>query len=111
MMQPRMKHPVFVLPAALQALQSLRSATAATALPVSLLHLVEMRASQINGCSVCVLMHATDARKAGEREERLYATSAWREARCFTDAERAALALTEEMTRLNDRSDAVPDEV
>ena len=110
-MQSRMKHPVYVLPDALTALTSLRQTTERAGLPVSLLHLVELRASQINGCSICVLMHAGDARKAGEREDRLFATSAWRETRYFTDGERAALALTEAMTRLSDRSDPVPDTV
>jgi AhpD family alkylhydroperoxidase len=73
--------------------------------------LVQLRASQINGCSVCVDMHARDMRKAGESDERLFAVAAWREAPYFTDAERAALALTECVTRLSDRPDPVPDEV
>ena len=111
MMQSRMKHPVFVLPGAMTALMDLRKATESAGLPLSTLHLVELRASQLNGCSGCVLMHTADARKAGEREERLYATAAWRETLCFTEAERAALALTEAMTRLSDRADPVPDEI
>lgn len=111
MMQPRMQHPVMVLPDAMQALLALGKSTARAGLPVRTRYLVQMRASQINGCSVCVMMHATDARKAGETEERLYATGAWREAPCFSEAERAALALTESITRLNDKADPVPDEV
>jgi AhpD family alkylhydroperoxidase len=73
--------------------------------------LVYLRASQINGCSLCVDMHARDAKKAGETDERLFAVAAWREAPYFTDAERAALALTESVTRLSDRVDLVPDEI
>jgi AhpD family alkylhydroperoxidase len=75
---------------------------------VELLHL---RASQINGCSVCVDMHAKAARKAGESEERVFAVAAWRETPYFSDGERAALALTEALTRLADRSDQVPDAI
>jgi AhpD family alkylhydroperoxidase len=70
-----------------------------------------LRASQINGCSLSVDMHARDLRKSGETDERLYALAVWREAPYFTDAERAALALTEAATRLSDRADPVPDEV
>jgi AhpD family alkylhydroperoxidase len=72
---------------------------------------VHLRASQINGCSVCVDMGAKQAQKAGETDERLFAVAAWRETPYFTDAERAALALTEAATRLSDRPDAVPDDV
>ena len=73
--------------------------------------LVHLRASQINGCSVCVDMHARDLKQAGETDERLFAVAAWRDAPYFTDAERAALALTEAVTRLSDRADPVPDAV
>ena len=73
--------------------------------------LVHLRASQINGCSVCVDMHARELKKAGETDERIFAVAAWRETPYFTDAERAALALTEAVTRLSDRPDPVPDEV
>ena len=73
--------------------------------------LVHLRASQINGCSVCVDMHARELKKAGETDERLFAVAAWRDAPYFTDAERAALALTEAVTRLGDRADPVPDDV
>ena len=79
--------------------------------PVRTLDLVELRASQINGCSVCVDMHARSLRKAGETDERLFAVAAWRDAPYFTDAERAALALTEAVTRLSDRANPVPDEI
>jgi AhpD family alkylhydroperoxidase len=72
---------------------------------------VALRASQINGCSVCVDMYAKDLRKQGESDERLFAVAAWRESLYFTDAERAALALTEAATRLADTADAVPDAI
>jgi AhpD family alkylhydroperoxidase len=75
------------------------------------LELVHLRASQINGCSVCVDMHAKAARKGGESEERVFAVAAWRETPYFTGAERAALALTEALTRIADRADQVSDEL
>ena len=75
------------------------------------LKLVHLRASQINGCGVCVDMHARELKQAGETDERLFAVAAWRETPYFSDAERAALALTEAVTRLSDRPDPVPDEI
>jgi AhpD family alkylhydroperoxidase len=107
----RMNNPVMVIPDAMQALQALAKATADTGVPQSTRELVRLRASQINGCGVCVDMHARAARKAGETEERLFAVAAWRETPYFDDAERAALALTEAATRISDRADAVSDEV
>src|SRR3954466_13226361 len=68
----------------------------------TILHLVKIRASQINGCAYCIDMHTKDARAAGETEERLYALIAWRETPFFTDRERAALALTEEVTLISE---------
>jgi AhpD family alkylhydroperoxidase len=73
--------------------------------------MVELRASQINGCSFCVDMHSRELRKAGESEERIATVAAWREAPWFSDAERAALALTEAVTRLADRPESVTDEI
>jgi AhpD family alkylhydroperoxidase len=67
-----------------------------------LVHLVEIRASQINGCANCLNLHATFARGSGETEQRIYLLSAWREAPCFTDRERAALGWTEALTRLSE---------
>lgn len=67
-----------------------------------LLELVRMHASQLNGCAYCVDMHSKDARAAGETEQRLYALPVWRETPYFTEAERAALALTEAMTKVAD---------
>jgi AhpD family alkylhydroperoxidase len=79
--------------------------------PETTLELVHLRASQINGCGVCVYGGSVAAKKAGETDERLFSVAAWRDAPFFTDAERAALALTESVTRLADRSDPVPDDV
>jgi AhpD family alkylhydroperoxidase len=66
----------------------------------ALIHLVKVRSSQINGCAICVHMHTQEARKDGEREERLFLLDAWREARIYTAREKAALAWTEALTRL-----------
>ncbi|MGI8693128.1 MAG: carboxymuconolactone decarboxylase family protein [Geodermatophilaceae bacterium] len=107
----RMDNPVFVVPAAMQALQDLGKAINASGVPPKTLELVSLRASQINGCGVCAVQHPRIARKLGESDERLFAVAAWRDAPYFTDAERAALALTEAATRLSDRADPVPDEV
>ncbi len=110
-MQARMANPAMIMPDAMQALQALAKATKKGGVPPQTLELVYLRASQINGCSVCVQLHANDLKKAGETDERLFAVAAWREAPYFTPAERAALALTEATTRLADRADAVPDGV
>jgi AhpD family alkylhydroperoxidase len=95
----------------MQALQSLGGAVAKSGLDPRLVELLSLRASQINGCSVCIDGHPRIARKLGETDERLFAVAAWRDAPYFTAAERAALALTEAVTRLDDRPDPVPDEV
>jgi AhpD family alkylhydroperoxidase len=95
----------------MDALQALGAAVGDTGLDPILVELVCLRASQINGCSVCVDGHPRIARKLGETDERLFAVSAWREAPYFDDAERAALALTEAVTRLADREDPVPDHI
>jgi AhpD family alkylhydroperoxidase len=110
-MSARMRHPVMILPDAMQALMALGKASQNGSVPQQTIDLMHLRASQINGCSVCVDMHWREARKAGETDERLFTVAAWRETPYFTPAERAALALTEAVTRLSDRSDAVPDEV
>ncbi len=110
-MQARMNNPAMVVPEAMKALQALWASAENGAVPKSTLGLIELRASQINGCSVCVDMHARQVKQAGETDERLFAVAAWRDAPWFTDAERAALALTEAVTRISDRSDPVPDEV
>jgi AhpD family alkylhydroperoxidase len=110
-MEARMKHPAMIVPDAMQALQALGTSVAKGGVPRRTLELVHLRASQINGCSVCVDMHPRIAKKAGETDERLFAVAAWRETPYFDDAERAALALTEALTRLSDRFDPVPDEI
>jgi AhpD family alkylhydroperoxidase len=110
-MQARMPNPAMILPDAMKALLALNAATEKGGVPAKTLGLVHLRASQINGCSLCVDMHPRMARKAGETDERLFAVAAWRDAPYFTDAERAALALTEAVTRLSDRSDPVPDAI
>ena len=106
-----MKNPVTVIPDAMKALHELSLAVGKSGVPKSTLGLVELRASQINGCGVCVDMHARQIRQAGETDERLYAVAAWRDTPYFSDAERAALALTEAVTRLSDRANAVPNEI
>jgi AhpD family alkylhydroperoxidase len=110
-MQARMKNPAMIIPETMQALQAIATAAENAGVPAKTFGLIELRASQINGCSVCVDMHARFLKKSGETDERLYAVSAWRDAPYFTDAERAALALTEAVTRLSDRPDPVPDGV
>ena len=110
-MQERMGNPALVLPAAMQALTALGKVPAEAGLSPKLLELVNLRASQINGCSVCIDGHPRIAKKLGETDERLFAISAWRDTPYFSDAERAALALTEAVTRTSDRADPVPDEI
>lgn len=110
-MQARINNPVMVIPEAMQALQALAAALTKTGVPVSTLDLINLRASQINGCSVCVALHVKEMRQRGETDQRMFAVATWRETPYFTEAERAVLALTEAATRLSDRSDAVPDAV
>jgi AhpD family alkylhydroperoxidase len=98
-------------PAAYKAMLVLDRAAHQTALPKPLLELVKLRASQINGCVYCVDMHGADAKAGGETDARLFAVAVWRDAPFFTEAERAAFALTEAMTRLSRTDDRVPDEV
>ena len=109
--QARMKHPAMIVAGAMQALQALGISEKKGGVPSTTLELIHLRASQINGCSVCVDMHARDLKKAGETDERIFAVAAWRDAPYFTDAERAVLALTEAVTRISDREDPVPDEI
>jgi AhpD family alkylhydroperoxidase len=110
-MEARMKSPVMLLPEAMPALLALSAAIEKSGLPPKTVGLVHLRASQINGCSVCVDGHPRLLKKAGETDERLLVVSAWRDAPYFSDAERAALALTEAVTRIADREDPVPDDV
>jgi AhpD family alkylhydroperoxidase len=110
-MQARMTHPVAVLPDAMKALIALSRAAETGTVPAVTHKLVHLRASQINGCGVCVDMHARELRQLGEPDERIFAVAAWRDTPYFTEGERAALALAEAATRLADRSDPVPDDV
>jgi AhpD family alkylhydroperoxidase len=71
-------------------------------LELSLIRLVEIRSSQLNGCANCINMHATEARDEGETEQRVYLLSAWREAPCYSARERAALAWTDALTQLSE---------
>src|SRR5262245_26594762 len=110
-MQARMKNPAMLIPEAMAAIQALQTAVQKGGVPPKTLALVHLRASQINGCSTCVDMGGCSAKKSGESDERLFSVAAWRHTPYFTDAERAALALTEAVTRLSDRADPVSDEV
>ncbi|MCW3096782.1 MAG: alkylhydroperoxidase AhpD family core protein [Chthonomonadaceae bacterium] len=110
-MQARIKNPAMLIPDAMQALFALNTAAEKGGVPQATLGLVHLRASQINGCGVCVDMHPRLLKKAGETDERLFAVAAWRDTPYFTAAERAALALTEAVTRLSDKEDPVPDAI
>ena len=110
-MKARMIHPVKVLPDAMTALFALNKAARSGTVPEATHQLVHLRVSQINGCSVCVDMHARELKDAGERDERIWGVGAWRESPHFSDAERAALALAESLTRMADLPDTVPDDV
>ena len=110
LMTARMTNPAFAVAGAMDALSAVAKTISRARVPISQ-ELVHLRASQINGCSVCVDMHAKAARKAGESEERVFAVGAWRETLYFSEAERAALALTEALTRLPDQADPVPDAI
>jgi AhpD family alkylhydroperoxidase len=110
-MQSRMKSPVMIISDAMKALFELSSAVGKSGVPKSTVQLVNLRAGQINGCGVCVDMHSRQLKQAGETDERMFAVAAWHDTPYFSDAERAALALTEAVTRLIDRPDAVPDEI
>ncbi|MEW2446070.1 carboxymuconolactone decarboxylase family protein [Streptomyces parvulus] len=94
----------------LRHINSAGKAVTDSALPAATQELVKIRASQINGCGFCLDMHTKDAAKAGETSLRLNLIAAWREAKVFTDAERAALELTEQGTRLADSGGGVTDE-
>jgi AhpD family alkylhydroperoxidase len=110
-MQARIKNPALSVPGVLDALQELGAASTRSGIPETTLYLMHLRASQINGCSVCVDIHSRELVHAGESAERIHTLAAWRETPYFSDAERAALALTEAATRLADNPDPVPDEV
>ena len=110
LMTARMTNPAFAVDDAMDGLNALAKSISRARVPIPR-ELVHLRASQINGCSVCVDMHAKAARRDGESEERVFAVGAWRDTPYFSDAERAALALTEALTRMADQADPVPDEI
>ena len=110
-LEARIAQPAFAVPGAMEALQALNKAITRVRVPEGTRELMHLRAGQINGCGVCVVGHSRIARKLGESDDRLFAVAAWRDAPFFTDAERAALALTEAVTRLADAADSVPDSV
>lgn len=109
-MKARMNNPAMIIPGAMQALQAVAKSAEQGGVPAQTLALVHLRASQINGCGVCVDL-AYRLKKADDTDERLFAVAAWRDTPYFSDAERAALALTEAVTRLADREDPVPDAI
>lgn len=108
----RLKNPAMIIREAMEPLQGLGQLLGQLqGAPARALSLAMLRASQLNGCALCLAGACRQLRQFGETEERLLAVPAWRESTCFTTAERAALALAEAMTRLSDRSDPVPDAV
>jgi AhpD family alkylhydroperoxidase len=107
-MKPRMNF-YQAAPETMKAMMALENQIASSGLEQSLMELVKTRASQINGCAFCIDMHTKDARKRGETEQRLYLLNAWREAPCYTDRERAALAWTEAVTLITETH--APDDV
>ncbi len=110
-MQARMTSIGVLVPDAVKALIAFSASAKNAGIPEKTANLVHLRASQVNGCSVCTEMHSREMRRAGESDDRVFAVAAWRDSPYFTDAERAALALTEAATRLADRPDPVPDEL
>ena len=109
-MQARIENPAMIIPGAIEALRALAKAAEHGGVPKRTLDLVHLRVSQINGCSVCVDMNFR-YRKPDESAEHLFMVAAWRDTPIFSDAERAALELSEAVTRLSDRTDPVPDEI
>ncbi|MBV9779250.1 MAG: carboxymuconolactone decarboxylase family protein [Acidobacteriaceae bacterium] len=110
-LKARMNNPAMIIPEAMQALLALGASTKTGGVPERTLELMNLRASQINGCSVCVDLHSRNLKKAGETDERIFGVPAWRDNPSFSDQERSALALTEAVTRISDSSDSVPDEL
>lgn len=106
-MTPRLSNPYPLAKDGFAAMVALEKAIAASPLEASLIHLIKLRASQINGCAYCIHMHTTEARRDGDTEMRLYMVSVWRESSLFSPRERAALAWTEALTLVADT--AAPD--
>jgi AhpD family alkylhydroperoxidase len=110
-MQARIKNPVLSVPGVYDAMTKLGQAAGSAGIPDETLALVTLRASQINGCAVCVDIHTRELNYLNQSSERINLVAAWRETPYFSDAECAALALTEAATRLADRADPVSDDV
>ena len=110
-MKARINNPVMSIPGALDGIRDFGMSARTTGVPEETLTLVQLRVSQINGCSVCADMHAIELEILGCSSERLHTLAAWREAPYFDDAERAALALAEAATRIADNPEAVSDEI
>jgi AhpD family alkylhydroperoxidase len=108
-MTPRIRFAQYMTSPLAKSMLQMQHEVEASGLERSLLELVKIRASQINGCAYCIDMHTKDARALGETEQRIYALSAWHETPFFSDRERAALEWTESVTRLSETH--VPDEV
>ncbi|MCG8150792.1 carboxymuconolactone decarboxylase family protein [Pimelobacter simplex] len=106
-----MTNPAQVLPDAFKGIGSLLTAVAKGGVPTATLELVALRASQLNGCSACVQGHLEALQGAGESVDRIVGVATWGESPYYDEAERAALALTDALTRLADRHDPVPDEL
>jgi AhpD family alkylhydroperoxidase len=107
-LKARMNHPVFLFP---DTLQALAASAKKGGLASSITDLICLRVIQVNGCSVCVDMHANDMKKAGESDARIFGVAAWRDNPRFTEAERAALALAEALTRISDQPEPVSDAI
>ena len=110
-LQARLDNPAFVVPGAMEALGAVAKAVQRGGIPPRTTELMHLRAIQINVCGVCAVKHPRIARKLGETDDRLFAVACWRDAPYFDEAERAALALTEAVTRMSDQAEPVPDEV
>jgi AhpD family alkylhydroperoxidase len=108
-MEQRIDYSSKAVSGAIGAMMGLERYVRESGLEHSLLHLLKLRASQINGCAYCIDMHSKDARATGEAEQRLYAVSAWRETPFFSDRERAALAWTESLTLISEKG--APDDL
>jgi AhpD family alkylhydroperoxidase len=110
-LEARIDNPAVAVPGAMEALGAVAKLVQRGGIPARTTELMHLRASQINGCGVCAVHHPRIARKLGETDDRLFAVACWRDAPYFDPAERAALALTEAVTRMADSPDPVPDEV